>query len=85
MGHCLSVRCLISTSWKEPRLTDSSSRTCACLQYKPRSSRDKDKGKDDAEDSEDEEELERVSVEDAWLFPVVRACARTLFDLRENS
>ena len=29
---------------------------------------------DDAEDSDDEEELERVCVEDAWLFPVVRAC-----------
>ena len=30
------------------------------------------KGNADAEDSEDEEDAERMSSDDAWLFPIVR-------------
>lgn len=31
------------------------------------------KGNADAEDSEDEEDAERMSSDDAWLFPIVRS------------
>jgi hypothetical protein len=64
-------------------LANSFWRLCFRSQYKSRSSREKDKGADDAEDSDDEEALERVSVEDAWLFPVVRSHTHPIFIAQE--
>jgi len=56
--------------WKQLRLTDLS--RCSRSQSKPNLSREKGKGVEDEEDSDEEEALERLSVEDAWIFPVVR-------------
>lgn len=86
MRHCLSVRYPALVLWERHRLTDSL--PCWLSRFrsqdKPRSPRKKGKDVDDAEDSDDEGELERVSVEDAWLFPVVRVCPCSIRIVQER-
>ena len=81
MRRCLSVRYPTLVLWEHTDTlftTVPSSIPCWLSRFrsqdKPHSPREKGKDADDAEDSDDEGELERVSVEDAWLFPVVRVC-----------